>query len=65
MNVASPCINVCRMSEKNTVCAGCHRYLSEIANWQSLTDTEKIRVIAAAQKRRTAAEDKISFVPCP
>jgi predicted Fe-S protein YdhL (DUF1289 family) len=53
------------MSEKNTVCAGCHRYLSEIANWQSLTDTEKIRVIAAAQKRRTAAEDKISFVPCP
>lgn len=65
MNIESPCINVCRMSEDQAVCTGCHRSLFEIANWRGFTDTEKIRVIAAAQKRRAAAEDSMNFVPRP
>jgi len=44
------------MSEDKTVCVGCYRSLSEIANWSRLTDAEKIRVIAAAQKRRATLE---------
>ena len=56
MTIASPCIDVCQMSEDRTVCIGCYRSLSEIANWSRLTDTEKIRVIAAAQERRTTLE---------
>ncbi|PYT45832.1 MAG: hypothetical protein DMG45_00860, partial [Acidobacteria bacterium] len=56
MTIASPCIDVCKMSEDKTVCIGCYRSLSEITNWSRLTDTEKIRVIAAAQERRTTLE---------
>ncbi len=58
MTIKSPCIDVCRMSEDRTVCSGCHRSLSEIANWRSLTDAEKLHVIAAAQERRVTSEGK-------
>jgi predicted Fe-S protein YdhL (DUF1289 family) len=61
MSIESPCINNCQMSEDKTVCTGCHRSLSEIANWRHLTDVEKIRVIAAAQARRDALERKMTF----
>ncbi|PYJ85536.1 MAG: DUF1289 domain-containing protein [Verrucomicrobia bacterium] len=56
MSIRSPCIDVCQMSEDKTVCVGCYRSLSEIADWSRLTDAEKIRVIAAAQKRRATLE---------
>jgi predicted Fe-S protein YdhL (DUF1289 family) len=44
------------MSADKTVCTGCHRSLSEIANWRHLSDAEKIRVIAAARERRDTLE---------
>ena len=56
MTIESPCIDVCQMSEDKTVCTGCHRSLSEIANWCNLADVEKIRVIAAARARRANAK---------
>jgi len=65
MTIESPCIDVCQMSEDKTVCIGCHRSLSEIANWRHLTDTEKIRVIAAAQARRAASQGKTTFEQLP
>jgi predicted Fe-S protein YdhL (DUF1289 family) len=65
MTIESPCIDVCQMSEDKTVCIGCHRSLSEIANWRHLTDTEKIRVIAAAQARRAASQGKTTFEQIP
>ncbi|HEV2393813.1 MAG TPA: DUF1289 domain-containing protein [Verrucomicrobiae bacterium] len=46
------------MSEDKTVCIGCFRSLSEIANWGRLTDAEKLRVIAAARARQSASERK-------
>ena len=65
MTIESPCIDACQMSEDKTVCTGCHRSLSEIANWKHLTDAEKIRVIAAAQERRATAEGKLTFEQIP
>lgn len=65
MTIESPCIGVCEMSDDKTVCIGCHRSLSEIANWTHLTDTEKIRVIAAAQARRAASHGKTTFEQIP
>lgn len=65
MTIESPCIDVCQMSEDKTVCTGCHRSLSEIANWRLLTDAEKIRVVAAAQERRAASECKTTFEQIP
>ena len=65
MTIESPCIDVCQMSEDKTVCTGCYRSLAEIANWRHLTDAEKIRVIAAAQARRTASEYKTTIEQIP
>jgi len=65
MTIASPCIDVCQMSEDKTVCIGCYRSLSEIANWSRLTDAEKVRVIAAAQERRTTLECQRYFEKIP
>jgi uncharacterized protein len=56
MTIESPCIDVCQMSEDKTLCTGCFRSLSEIANWSQFTDSEKIQVIAAARERRAAWE---------
>src|SRR5579859_6774163 len=65
MTIESPCIGVCEMSEDQKVCIGCHRSLSEIANWQHLTDIEKIHVIAAAQARRVASKGQTTFEATP
>lgn len=65
MSIESPCIDVCQMSVDKAVCTGCHRSLSEIANWKCLTDAEKIFVIAAAQKRRVTSERKRTFEQIP
>jgi predicted Fe-S protein YdhL (DUF1289 family) len=65
MTIESPCINVCQMSEDKAVCTGCHRSLSEIANWRHFTDAEKIIVIAVAQGRRAASEARLNFEQIP
>ncbi len=65
MTIESPCIDTCQMSEDKTFCTGCHRSLSEIANWRLLTDAEKIRVVAAAQARRVTSECKTTFEQTP
>jgi predicted Fe-S protein YdhL (DUF1289 family) len=44
MNIASPCIHVCRLNGE--VCAGCHRTRDEIAGWLQMTDGEKAQVKA-------------------
>jgi predicted Fe-S protein YdhL (DUF1289 family) len=59
MMVESPCIGVCKLAENESICAGCHRTLSEIAAWFRLTETEKLRVIAAARERKTAAGQRL------
>ena len=33
LEVASPCVNVCRMSDASGYCEGCRRSLDEIARW--------------------------------
>jgi len=44
--VASPCINICRMNPTTGLCEGCFRTLDEIAAWSSL-DAEAKRAILA------------------
>jgi predicted Fe-S protein YdhL (DUF1289 family) len=65
MTIASPCIGICQMSGDKTVCTGCHRSLHEIAGWSRLTDTEKIRVVAAARARRAALECRTTIKQIP
>ncbi|NVJ62493.1 MAG: DUF1289 domain-containing protein [Gammaproteobacteria bacterium] len=46
--VASPCIGVCQLTDDESgeqVCHGCHRTLSEIANWRNFSDQQKLQVL--------------------
>ena len=50
-DVASPCINVCRMSPETALCEGCLRTLDEIAAWSAMSAEEKRAVLAQLPKR--------------
>jgi len=50
--VASPCVNVCRMDEKSGYCEGCRRSLEEIACWSVYSAAEKRAVLALLPARK-------------
>jgi predicted Fe-S protein YdhL (DUF1289 family) len=50
--VASPCINVCRMDAASGWCEGCRRSLDEIAAWSIYTAAEKRAVLALLPARK-------------
>jgi len=50
--VASPCVNICRMDETNGYCEGCRRSLEEIAFWSQYTASEKRAVLALLPARK-------------
>lgn len=39
--VPTPCIGICSTTFGDTVCRGCRRYLHEVIDWNSYTDTQK------------------------
>jgi predicted Fe-S protein YdhL (DUF1289 family) len=49
--VASPCVNVCRMNDASGYCEGCRRSLDEIACWSIYTPAEKRAVLALLPAR--------------
>ncbi|MDP1907206.1 MAG: DUF1289 domain-containing protein [Hyphomicrobium sp.] len=50
--VASPCINVCRMDETSGYCEGCRRSLEEIACWSVYSAAEKRALLALLPARK-------------
>jgi predicted Fe-S protein YdhL (DUF1289 family) len=50
----SPCIQLCRMDDKDQFCLGCYRTLDEISMWSELSDIEKEVIWLAIEKRKTA-----------
>jgi predicted Fe-S protein YdhL (DUF1289 family) len=50
--VASPCVNVCRMDAKSGYCEGCRRSLEEIASWSAYGPAEKRAVLAQLPARK-------------
>lgn len=50
--VASPCVNVCRMSPATGLCEGCARTLDEIAAWSRMSDEAKRAVCGQLEARR-------------
>jgi predicted Fe-S protein YdhL (DUF1289 family) len=55
---SSPCISVCRMSEKTELCEGCFRTLDEITGWGHRVPEAKRdvwRLIAQRLQARTQA----------
>jgi uncharacterized protein len=55
--VASPCIDVCRMDQRTGLCEGCLRTIDEIAAWGALTESMKREVLANIAARRAALSD--------
>jgi predicted Fe-S protein YdhL (DUF1289 family) len=51
-DVASPCINVCKMNTDMAVCEGCFRTLDEIAGWSAMSPEEKRAVLSHLSARR-------------
>ena len=49
--VASPCINVCRVDAASGYCEGCRRTLEEIACWSAYSTMEKRAVLARLPAR--------------
>lgn len=52
--VASPCVNVCRMDDAGALCVGCFRTIDEIAGWSRGSDDERRAILAAVARRRAA-----------
>ncbi|BAO85136.1 hypothetical protein BSFA1_00910 [Burkholderia sp. SFA1] len=53
--VASPCVDVCRMNPETGFCDGCFRTLDEIAAWAASDDDAKRAVLARVESRRQGA----------
>ena len=52
--VASPCVDVCRMDAASGYCEGCRRSLDEIASWSAYSPSEKRAVLALLPVRKKA-----------
>ena len=44
MNLISPCIATCKLTEED-ICIGCKRTIEEIINWRTYTDNQKKTVL--------------------
>lgn len=52
--VDSPCVKICEL-DKDDMCVGCGRTRAEIAGWMSMSDAQKAKVSALAEKRKSAS----------
>lgn len=51
-DIASPCIDVCKMNPDTALCEGCWRTLEEIAVWSGMSAEDKRAVLARLPARR-------------
>jgi uncharacterized protein len=51
MSTASPCTKVCTIDPRSGLCLGCGRTLGEIAQWTSLDEGERGRIMAELPRR--------------
>ncbi|HET9904199.1 MAG TPA: DUF1289 domain-containing protein [Xanthobacteraceae bacterium] len=54
--VSSPCIRTCRIDTVSGLCIGCCRTIEEIGHWLSLSEHERLRIMAALPARRRRLE---------
>jgi predicted Fe-S protein YdhL (DUF1289 family) len=46
---------VCTIDPASGLCRGCGRNLDEIARWMSLSESERVRIMAELPRRRASA----------
>jgi len=52
-DVASPCINICKIDEPTQRCTGCGRTIDEITRWSRMSNEAKQAVIDAILQRNS------------
>lgn len=53
---STPCLKVCAVSGESGLCIGCGRTLREIAAWGSLSELERLAIMAALPARMANAD---------
>jgi predicted Fe-S protein YdhL (DUF1289 family) len=49
--ISSPCTKVCTIDPRSKLCLGCGRSLSEIGQWTSMSETERLRIMRELPQR--------------
>ncbi len=57
-NVSTPCINVCVIEPLSALCIGCGRTAAEITAWSTMSEPERIAVMAELGQRLTDARSR-------
>jgi predicted Fe-S protein YdhL (DUF1289 family) len=52
--ISSPCIKTCVVDGVSQLCLGCGRTLPEIAKWGSLSEAERLAIMATLAERMKA-----------
>jgi uncharacterized protein len=55
MSKETPCIAVCIIDPRTSLCLGCGRTLPEIARWHRMESAERLAVMAELAERMTDA----------
>jgi predicted Fe-S protein YdhL (DUF1289 family) len=55
MSEETPCIAVCMIDPRTSLCLGCGRTLAEIARWHRMDRAERLAVMAQLAARMTGA----------
>jgi hypothetical protein len=56
--VSTPCINVCVLDPLSALCIGCGRTAAEIAAWTTMSEAERIGVMAGLARRMAEARSR-------
>ena len=49
--ISSPCLRVCILDPETGLCEGCGRTRDEIARWTSLSEEERLAIMATLDER--------------
>jgi uncharacterized protein len=57
-NVSTPCINVCVLDPLSALCIGCGRTGGEITAWATMSEPERIAIMAGLGERLTEGRSR-------
>jgi hypothetical protein len=55
MSIETPCIAVCMIDPRTSLCFGCGRTLPEIARWHRIDNAERLAIMEALPTRMAEA----------
>jgi predicted Fe-S protein YdhL (DUF1289 family) len=55
MSIETPCIAVCIIDPRSSLCLGCGRTLPEIARWHRIENAERLAIMARLPARMAEA----------